>query len=582
MASSERLVEELLVERGLLKPEQLAAARQRAEQANVNVLDILQVEKMINPEALAQLQAERLGLPYIDLTKIKPSKKVMRDVSRQAAASYRFVPFDEQEGKLLVAVETPENFQALQAIRFIARKRGLEPVLHLASRESIDLVLGITAEIQAEIGGAIREFSREIEATGVRGKDDREVQHLIQEAPVSKVVAVIIKHAIEGAASDIHIEPGEHELKVRYRVDGRLHTSLLLPIKIHAAVISRIKILSNLKIDESRLPQDGRFSTTAEGRSYDFRVATMPIAFGEKAVLRILAKSQGPPTFDQLGLWEQHQNVFLEHLKLPNGIILISGPTGSGKSTTLFTALTLLNAPEVNIVTLEDPIEYEVEGVNQTQIHSEIGLTFASGLRSLLRQDPNILMVGEIRDKDTAELAVHAALTGHLVLSTIHTNDAVGVIPRLVDMGIDPFLLTATVRLLMAQRLVVKLCENCRKKVEIPEALRLKLVKAMQSIPAAQKTDPNQRDPKFLFESPGCQVCHNGSSLGRLAIFEMVPVSKAVRAVINESPEYDTLEAVARRENNLNMQQDGLLKALAGHVQYEDVMRVTKEEEGKP
>lgn len=311
--------------------------------------------------------------------------------------------------------------------------------------------------------------------------------------------------------------------------------------------------------------------------AYDFRVSTMPTAHGEKAALRILDKSQGAPTFDALGLWGSQQKLFTEHLKAPHGIILISGPTGSGKSTTLFTALTMLNAPDVNISTLEDPIEYEVPGVNQTQINPDIGLSFASGLRNLLRQDPDILMVGEIRDKDTAALAVHSSLTGHLVLSTIHTNDAVGTVPRLIDMGIDPFLLTASLRLLAAQRLVGKLCQECKREVKLPAQLKEKITAILVDVPDDYKTEANQRQPEVLYESPGCPVCQEEGIVGRLAIFELVPVSRSLREAIGNAAEYDTLQDISHREGNLTMRQEGLLKALTGIVSFEDVMRVTEE-----
>lgn len=579
MGGGPKTLEQVLVERGLLKEEELKALKAQADQRKTTVEAVIRKERILSDETLAQVRAELGGIPYVDLSKIKPKSEAMQGISRQAAASYRFVAFDERGDKLLVAMEEPDNFQALQAVRFVAKRRGLIPEIHLGSKEGIDRLLGMTAEIQAEIGGALKEFSRDLSEARIDNTDEKALEQLIEEAPVSKVVAVIIRHAVEGKASDIHIEPTSRELRIRYRVDGRLHTSLLLPNKIQTAVVSRIKILSNLKIDESRLPQDGRFSTSIDGRNYDFRVAIMPVSYGEKVVLRILAKAEKPPSFDELGLWGMQQKIFKQHIHLPNGIVLISGPTGSGKSTTLFTSLSGVNSPEVNIATLEDPVEYEIEGVNQTQIHAEIGLSFASGLRALLRQDPNVLMVGEIRDKETAELAVHAALTGHVVLSTIHTNDAIGVVPRLVDMGIDPFLLTATLRLLVAQRLVIKLCPECKQQIPIPENIKEQLVKQVARIPDKYKEEENQKNPQFLYESPGCSVCHDSGSSGRLGIFEVIPITKAFRSAITESPEYDTLDAVARQEQCLSLQQDGLLKALGGHIKYEDVMRVTAEEE---
>lgn len=570
----------MLLARGLVKPEVLSRYIARADQEGIPLDQIIQEERAVFPEVLTQILAEMYGSPYIDLDKTPIKEEAMRDVSRKAAATYRFLAFDERGGKLLVAMENPTDFQALEAIKFIAKKRNVEPELYVASRAALDHALGGVAQVQAEIGGALKEFSQDLDdAKKVEGKDNKDIGRLMEEAPVTKVVAVIIRHAIEGHASDIHIEPNEKELRVRYRIDGMLHTSLVLPLKVHAATISRIKILSNLKIDENRLPQDGRFSATIDGKAFDMRVSTMPTSFGEKVAIRILDKTSHAPSLDELGLRGAQQKIYTEYLHSPFGIMLISGPTGSGKSTTLFTSLTMLNAPGVNIVTLEDPVEYEIEGINQTQVHPEIGLTFASGLRSILRQDPDIVMVGEIRDKDTAALSIHAALTGHLVLSTIHTNDAVGTVPRLIDMGIDPFLLAASLRLLAAQRLVGRLCQQCKKPVPIPDALKRKFAELLEHVPDDYKPDANQRKPEVLYESPGCPACQEGQVVGRLAIFEIIPITRPLRAAINEAADYDTLQEVARGEHALTMQQDGLLKALIGEVQYEDVLRVTTEAE---
>jgi type II secretory ATPase GspE/PulE/Tfp pilus assembly ATPase PilB-like protein len=305
----------------------------------------------------------------------------------------------------------------------------------------------------------------------------------------------------------------------------------------------------------------------------------MPTTFGEKIAIRILDKASGAPSYDELGLRGETQKTFVEHLHAPHGIVLISGPTGSGKSTTLFTSLTMLNSSEDNIVTLEDPVEYEVEGVNQTQVQPEIGLTFASGLRSILRQDPDIIMVGEIRDRETAELSVHAALTGHLVLSSIHTNNAVGAIPRLVDMGIDGFLISASLRLLAAQRLVPRLCQKCKKEVPMPDAIREKIQAELTGLPESAKIEENQKNPKFLYESPGCPECKEIGVTGRVAIFEIVPISRQMRLAINEAAGFDALAAIAKSEGMISMRQEGVLKVLAGEVRYEDVLRVTSETE---
>lgn len=579
MTDQERQVAELLLQRGLLKAEQMSSIEAKIQQSGHSLDEVLRTERLVFPEALAQVKAEVLQVPYIDLSTVQPNGNAMRDISRQAAATYRFVAFEEKNSKLLVAMESPDDFQALEAIKFIAKKRGLSPEIYVASKEAIDTLLGGAAEVQVAIGGALRDFSQELATTQVAGKDERGIAQLVEDAPVTKVVAVIIRHAIEGSASDIHIEPTARDLRVRYRIDGDLFTSLLLPLKIHPAVISRVKILANMKIDEARLPQDGRFSSRMAERSFDFRVSSMPTVYGEKVALRILDKSQGAPSFDDLGLWGPPQRLFVEHLRAPHGIILISGPTGAGKSTTLFSSLSLINDPDVNISTLEDPVEYEIPGVNQTQINPDIGLTFASGLRNLLRQDPDVLMVGEIRDKDTAALAVHASLTGHLVLSTIHTNDAIGSVPRLVDMGVDPFLLTASLRLLVAQRLVTQLCPDCKREEEIPAALKKRLEGELEGVGEAHRTEPNQLSPHVLYAADGCPKCHETGAVGRLAIFEVVPITRDLRSAINSEAGYDTLQDIARQHGAITMRQDGLLKALAGYVHYEDVIRVTSEAE---
>lgn len=569
-----------LLEKGLLKPQQASQLEAQAKEKGVALLELLAKEKVVSPEALAQVQAELSNTPYIDLSKTKISDGAMKDISRKAAATYHFIAFDEKDGKLFVAMENPDDFAALEAIQFIAKRRGLAPEIYQASGAAIEKALGGSSAVVVEIGGALQDFSKELEEAGqVEGSTSRDIEQIMEEAPVTKVVAVMIRHAIEGHASDIHVEPTENSVRVRYRVDGKLHTSLVLPLKVHSAIISRIKILSNLKIDESRLPQDGRFSATVNKRAFDFRVATMPTTFGEKAAMRILDKSAGAPSFDELGMRPDEQMLIKESLYSPHGIILISGPTGAGKSTTLFTCLSLLNAIDVNIVTLEDPVEYEIEGINQTQVHPEIGLSFASGLRSILRQDPDIIMVGEIRDKETAELSVHASLTGHLVLSTIHTNDAIGTVPRLVDMGIDPFLLAASLRLLAAQRLVGRLCQQCKREVPLSDKVRDEIIKRIATVPEKFKTEPNQRNPKVLYESPGCPACQETGITGRLGIFEVYPVSREMRTAINSAASYDTLMAAAASQGLVTMEQDGLLKALAGLVQYEDVLRVTAENE---
>ena len=390
----------LLKEKGLLSEDQTLHVESRSKTDKISSADVIRSERLIPDEEFAKFLAEYLNVPYIDLRNTPKDSNAMDGISHKTASTYRFIAFDIKDKTLSVAMESPDDFQALEAVRFIAKRKGLTAEIFLASSEALDEVLGGAGVVEEEIGGALKEFSQELSAAIADGKrGNKDIERIVGEAPVTKVVAVMIRHAIEGHSSDIHIEPMEKEVRIRYRIDGKLHTSLTLPPKVHSAVISRIKILSNLKIDESRLPQDGRFSATIDNRAYDFRVATMPTRFGEKVAIRILDKASGAPSFEELGFRSGVQQTFEQYLHAPFGIILISGPTGSGKSTTLFTSLTTLNAAERNIVTLEDPVEYEVEGINQTQVQPEIGFTFASGLRSILRHDPDIIIVGEIRDK---------------------------------------------------------------------------------------------------------------------------------------------------------------------------------------
>ncbi len=570
----------LLQKQGSLSEEQIVHIEERMQQDGISAAQVIRSEKLIPEEDFVKAYAASLDVPYVDLQKTTLNPKAMQDISRKAASTYRFIAFDVQGPDLLIAMESPEDFQALEAVKFIAKRKGLAAKVYAASPEDIETALGGAGAVEEEIGGALKDFSQELSDTkSVKGKETKDIERIVEEAPVTKVVAVMIRHAIEGHSSDIHIEPTESDLRVRYRIDGKLHTTLMLPLKVSSAIVSRIKILSNLKIDESRLPQDGRFSATVDNRTYDFRVATMPTTYGEKVAMRILDKSSGAPSFEALGLGGKMKETFSKYLEFPYGIVLISGPTGSGKSTTLFTALTQLNNTERNIVTLEDPVEYEITGVNQTQVQPEIGLTFAAGLRSILRQDPDVIMVGEIRDGETAELSVHAALTGHLVLSTIHTNNAIGAIPRLIDMGVDNFLISASVRMLAAQRLVPKLCQACKEEIPLDGAVKEKIVSEIAGVPEAYLQEENQKNPAILYKSPGCAECKEMGIVGRMAIFEVIPVSREMRAAINDFTSSDDLLAIAQKEGMITMRQEGLLKALVGTVRYEDVLRVTSEME---
>ncbi len=399
---------------------------------------------------------------------------------------------------------------------------------------------------------------------------------MIEEAPIIKIVDVILSNAIEGNASDIHVEPSEKDVRVRYRIDGILHTSLMLPKSIHSAIVSRIKILSNLKIDESRLPQDGRFHVDVGKKSVDLRVSILPLIYGEKIVMRILDKTTNAPTLEQLGIRGLGLTWIKENIKKTHGIFLITGPTGSGKSTTLYSILSILNTPTVNILTLEDPVEYFIEGVNQSQINPDIGLTFANGLRSMLRQDPNIIMVGEIRDKETAEIAVHAALTGHLLFSTLHTNNSVGAMPRMIDMGIEPFLLTASVNLIMAQRLVRKICPDCKQEIPLTKAVEEEIRKSLENVPEEYFEGLDRKNLK-VFKGAGCEKCGHTGYNGRSGIYEVLPVTPDIQDLVLSKSSTRRLYEEAAKLGMITMKQDGVIKILRGETTMEEIIRVTTE-----
>lgn len=573
-------LEDILQEWGFLTPEQREGLRDLMARTGRAAEDLLLSERLVPEEQFARAKGVLLGVPYVDLKRVEIDPEAVREISLDAARTYQFVPFARDGQTIHVALAQPDNFQALEALKFLTKKLGLSAQVHIATPSAIEEALSrIIGGLRAEVASAIQEFGEEMEEAGqLKVQADRDVERLVEEAPATKAVAVIIRYAIEGRASDIHIEPGADTLRIRFRVDGVLHLSLVLPLKIHSAIVSRIKILSNLKIDEQRIPQDGRFSTSAGGHEYDFRVSVMPTAFGEKVALRILDKSQGALPFETLGYQGPRKEALVEALGRPHGLFLITGPTGSGKSTTLFTALDHLNDVGLNIVTLEDPVEYHVPGVNQTQVNPDVGLTFASGLRSMFRQDPDVVMVGEIRDLETAQLGVHAALTGHIVLSTLHTNDAVGAIPRLIDMGVEPFLLAAVLRLVGAQRLVKRLCPHCKASTPIPPAVHAILERELRDIPDTEKTEENQRAPAVLYQGRGCPECGGKGARGRLAIVEVVPVEAKIRDAIVRRASHDAVRHLATELGALTMRQDGILKALAGLVPLEDVFEATAED----
>lgn len=570
--------EAFLLEKGFITNEDLIKARVESSTAHRNLFDYLTSEHLISQEDLTLARGLFFNLPYVDLRNKTITKEILEIASKDTVANYKFVPFELKDNVLKVALTDPTNLAALEALEFLSQKRHFRVELYITSYDSFQGVFHKSQSITKEVTEALTEVAKEKAEKQKKATRPQTVEEkIIDAAPIAKIVDVVIRHAIEGRASDIHIEPSEDDLRVRYRIDGILHSSLILPKAVHAAIISRIKILSNLKIDEQRLPQDGRFHINLEGKPIDFRVSTFPTVIGEKVVLRILDKSTGAPALEELGLNGKSIRIVEDAIKKPHGMFLITGPTGSGKSTTLYAILSILNKPGVNIVTLEDPVEYFIDGVNQAQIRPEIGLTFASGLRSILRQDPNIIMVGEIRDRETAELAVNSALTGHLVFSTLHTNSAIGAIPRLEDLGIEPFLLTASLNLLAGQRLVRKICDKCKVETKLVEAIEKIIKDEIELISKEELVGIDLKNLK-VFAGKGCQVCSNTGFKGRIGIYEILSISKNIQDLITDrTPATKILDYAIKQENFLLMRHDGIIKALRGLTTVEEVIRATKE-----
>lgn len=489
-------------------------------------------------------------------------KTVLSSISQEAAVFYKLIPFAKDKNTLKVGMVNPDDVNALEAVKLIGQHQGLKTEVYKISEEEFQKATKQYSSLSAEVKQALSALERELEEETGKPLIQRK-SSFVQEAPITKMVAVILRHAVEGNSSDIHIEPGEKDIRVRFRVDGILHSSLLMPKKVHLAIISRIKILANLKIDETRKPQDGRFRATVNNKQIDFRVSSLPTNHGEKVVMRLLDTSSTLLELTDLGLRHQGLEVVTRTLKKTSGMILVTGPTGSGKTTTLYAILKILNKEAVNIVTLEDPIEYWIEGVSQSQIRPDIGYTFASGLRSLLRQDPDIIMVGEIRDNETAELAVHAALTGHIVLSTLHTNNAIGAIPRLIDMQVEPFLLTSALNVIVAQRLARRISKKESPRIA-PQEIQDLFKKELGPL-------ASQHNIKYPVQLPGAK-----KSQGRIGIFEVMEMTPQLENLIMHKPTEDELKQEAERQGMVTMMQDGLIKAAQGEITVEELLRVTE------
>jgi type IV pilus assembly protein PilB len=544
--------------------------------------ELLVEKKLINEIQLRKLYSYILGVPFIDLTKEIIPQDILQIIPEPIAKKYKIVAFERGTQELKVAMLNPED---IQTIDFIRKKTGLKIISCLTSEESINNILKqYEKSLKAEFGDIINKES----GTAGAGGQEEDLEKIAQGLPIIRIVDTLIKHAILEEASDIHIEPEEKELHVRYRIDGILHEAMTLPRQVKDGIVARIKVLSNLKLDEHRVPQDGRFKIENDKQKISFRVSILPIFDGEKIVMRILDESAKGLTLEQMGLYGNALEIMHRQIKKPNGMILVTGPTGSGKTTTLYTVMDILNTSEVNISTVEDPVEYRMPRINQTQIYPKVGLTFATGLRALLRQDPDIIMVGEIRDNETMEMAINAAMTGHLVLSTLHTNSAAGTIPRLLDMGAEPFLVSSTLNVVMAQRLVRKLCPDCRKEYKLSEkdleGLKenfnadeiLKTIKAGGILKGKLGEKDQWKDIKF-YRPGGCEQCSGNGYHGRIGIFEVLEVDEEIGRLVSQKATSEEIENKAREKRMITMTEDGFGKAMQGITSIEEILRVTKE-----
>jgi type IV pilus assembly protein PilB len=582
MTKQEELLK-YLVENNFIEFEQLKKLVRESQSENKSIEDMLLARKVVSNEEMVRIKAKVYGLEYADLSEMDIPEDVLNVISENVAENYQVICFGKEEKVINVGLVDPENFKAIEAVDFLAKESGFRVQYHLISEHSFKIAFAKYKPIGKELSSALKVKAEEESMLELKAEEDEaggNLEEITKGAPVAKIVSVIIRHAVEGGASDIHIEPMKDESRVRYRIDGVLHTSLVLPINIHNAIIARIKVMSRLKLDETRIPQDGRIRMMVDNRPIDFRISILPLVGTEKAVLRILDTTGGAPKLESLGYKGVQLKKIKDSLGKTGGLILITGPTGSGKSTTLFSILDMLNKDGVNISTLEDPVEYQIKGVNQSQIRPEVGYTFVSGLRSFLRQDPDIIMVGEIRDEETAELAIHASLTGHLVLSTLHTNSAPGAITRMVDMGLEPFLLGTTLNIVIAQRLVRKICPDCKEKIDLPENYLEDVKKTIDQIGVdylkEHIKDFDENNLEF-YRGKGCSHCGNVGYAGRLAISEVLVLEDDLEKKVISGETNLGLEDIKATQSYVTIKQDGVMRVLEGLTTFEEVMRVMED-----
>jgi type IV pilus assembly protein PilB len=603
MRISDALVEKLLKNADRVTTEQIASLHEQSEAEKKPLQDLVVQNNLIDEKALTQLYAEEIDVPFVEINPKEIKREVLKLIPERIARQYNVVLYGLEDDKTkLLAMEDPDD---IQAVSFLQKQLGENIKVNIATSSSIHAALD---QYRGSMGNEITKVVATEDDEEITEDEELDEQDLAEDSPIAQTVNLIIEYAIRSSASDIHIEPRENHVIVRYRVDGVLREANKLPKKVHGALVSRIKILSNLKIDERRAPQDGRFKIQVGSGVYALRVSTLPISEGEKVVMRILSEGSQATSLEDLGYWGLSLDSINKSIKQPHGMILVTGPTGSGKSTSLFSILSLLNKPAVNISTIEDPVEYKIPGANQTQVNPKAGMTFAAGLRAMLRQDPNIIMVGEIRDSETAGLAVQAALTGHLVFATLHTNNAATCLPRLLDMEIEPFLIASTVRSVVGQRLVRRLCVDCREEVT-PDAPTLKQIAeifgtedsgVMKRIHQLEEmalaggigkanagkgqidtsklsTTDSKISRLFKMHDGGCESCGHVGYKGRMGIYEVLDNTVDIQKLIVSNGTSDQIQQQAMKEGMVTMQVDGFIKALRGQTTVEEILRVTSE-----
>ncbi len=552
---------------------QINEAQAKAEKTHKTLEEVLVSDALVEESELYQKAALVLDVPIVSLKGKEIKKDILNLIPGPVAGTHQVVAFEKDKDQLKLAMTDPTD---IQTIEFLRRKTGLEPVVYITTPSDLkDAIRRYHAELKDEFM-VVRQDTGEETAQG-------DLKKAAEELPIINIVNSVLEHAVYENASDIHIEPEEKEVMIRYRIDGILKAVMTLPKNVQNGITARIKILANLKLDEHMIPQDGRFKIQIQEEKLAFRVSILPVYDGEKIVMRLLHEGAKSLTLDELGFLDSSKKKLESAIKKPHGMILVTGPTGSGKTTTLYSVLGILNQPGVNISTVEDPIEYRVNGVNQSQINPKVGFTFASGLRSLLRQDPNIIMVGEIRDQETADISINAAMTGHLVLSTLHTNDAPTTLPRLIDMGIPPFLVAYTVNIIIAQRLVRKICTYCKKEFALEGAALDELAKMfdIKKLSGLFKDNINEFDTKTdslsFYQGAGCARCGQTGYKGRMGIYEVMEIDEGLSKKINERAPADEIKKYARENGMLTMLEDGLVKAKLGITSINEILRVTKE-----